>query len=48
MAVLAHHCPNVKVTVVDINPKQIAKWNSSVLPIFEPGLDDMVKGVRDK
>jgi UDPglucose 6-dehydrogenase len=48
MAVIAHNCPDVKVIVCDINPKQIEKWNSDKLPIFEPGLDEMVKGVRGK
>jgi hypothetical protein len=28
MAVIAKHCPNIKVTVVDINAEQIRKWNS--------------------
>jgi len=46
MAVLAANCPNVKVIVCDINPKQIAKWNSDNLPIYEPGLDDVVKKTR--
>lgn len=42
MAVIAAKCPNVKVTVCDINPKQIAAWNSSNLPIYEPGLQELV------
>ena len=37
-----------KVTVVDLSVKQIAAWNSDVLPIYEPGLDDVVKSVRGK
>lgn len=48
MAVIAKNCPNIKVIVVDINPKQIQKWNSDTLPIYEPGLDDYVTAVRDK
>lgn len=48
MAVIAKNCPNIKVIVCDINPKQIQKWNSKTLPIFEPGLDDYVTAVRDK
>jgi len=48
MAVIAKNCPNIKVTVVDINPVQISKWNSDHLPIYEPGLDEMVKEVRGK
>ncbi|MBW1682961.1 MAG: nucleotide sugar dehydrogenase, partial [Deltaproteobacteria bacterium] len=39
MAVIAAKCPQYKVTVVDINPRRIAAWNSDILPIYEPGLD---------
>jgi len=48
MAVIAYKCPNIKVTVVDLSEKQIAAWNSDNLPIYEPGLDDVVKAVRGK
>ena len=48
MAVIAAKCPRVKVTVVDLSVKQIAAWNSDVLPIYEPGLDELVKSVRGK
>eukprot|EP00808_Paulinella_micropora_P012701 g31444.t1 len=48
MCVLAQHCPKIKVICADINQEQIAKWNSDNLPIFEPGLDEIVKQVRDK
>jgi len=48
MAVIAYKCPNIKVTVVDLSEKQIAAWNSDNLPIYEPGLDDVVKSVRGK
>ena len=34
-SVIAYKCPEVKVTVVDINPQRIAEWNSDELPIFE-------------
>ena len=46
MAMIAYKCPQYKVTVVDINPVRIAEWNSELLPIFEPGLDEMVKNIR--
>ncbi|SPD72112.1 UDP-glucose 6-dehydrogenase [uncultured Desulfobacterium sp.] len=46
MAMIAHKCPQYKVTVVDINPKRIAQWNSGELPIYEPGLDEIVKATR--
>ena len=48
MAVIAYKCPNIKVTVVDLSEKQIAAWNSDNLPIYEPGLDEVVKSVRGK
>ncbi|MFX0199868.1 MAG: nucleotide sugar dehydrogenase [Candidatus Hodarchaeota archaeon] len=48
MAVIAQKCSHYKVTVVDINPTRIAEWNSSDLPIYEPGLDEVVKETRGK
>ncbi|WOO42905.1 UDP-glucose 6-dehydrogenase [Rubellicoccus peritrichatus] len=48
MAMIAHKCDDIQVTVVDINEKRIAAWNSDELPIFEPGLDDVVKHARGK
>ena len=46
MAMIAHKCKDHTVTVVDINQSRIDAWNSDKLPIFEPGLDDIVKGAR--
>ena len=46
MAMIAHKCPQYKVTVVDINPDRIASWNSENLPIYEPGLDEVVTSAR--
>jgi UDPglucose 6-dehydrogenase len=46
MAMIAFKCPHYKVTVVDINPDRIAEWNSDTLPIYEPGLDEIVKARR--
>lgn len=43
MAVIAAKCPEVKVTVADINAARIAAWQSDNLPIYEPGLDEVVK-----
>ena len=34
--------PLFQVVVVDISKPRIAAWNSDVLPIYEPGLDDVV------
>ncbi len=48
MAVIAKHCPQHRVVVVDINPERIAAWQSDHLPIYEPGLDQVVQCVRDK
>eukprot|EP00618_Florenciella_parvula_P011712 CAMPEP_0119471188 /NCGR_PEP_ID=MMETSP1344-20130328/3754_1 /TAXON_ID=236787 /ORGANISM="Florenciella parvula, Strain CCMP2471" /LENGTH=89 /DNA_ID=CAMNT_0007503933 /DNA_START=61 /DNA_END=327 /DNA_ORIENTATION=+ len=48
MAVIAANCPDIKVTVVDISEKQIGAWNSDNLPIFEPGLLEVVQSVRGK
>jgi UDPglucose 6-dehydrogenase len=48
MAMIAVKCPQYKVTVVDINEKRINEWNSNSLPIFEPGLDELVKITRGR
>jgi len=48
MAVIALKCPKVVVTVVDISSQRINGWNSDHLPIYEPGLDDVVKQCRGK
>lgn len=48
MCTIARNCPDIKVIVADISAKQIAKWNSNNLPIFEPGLDECVHEVRGK
>ncbi|MCC5789212.1 MAG: UDP-glucose 6-dehydrogenase [Opitutales bacterium] len=48
MAMIAHKVPSTKVTVVDINADRIAAWKSDKLPIFEPGLQQVVEGCRDK
>ena len=48
MAMIAARCPQYKVTVVDINAARIAAWNSDNLPIYEPGLLDVVKEARGR
>jgi len=40
--------PHLKVTVVDCNANRIGAWNSETLPIFEPGLSDLISSVRGK
>jgi UDPglucose 6-dehydrogenase len=46
MAMIAHKCKGHTVTVVDINQARIDAWNSDELPVFEPGLDEIVKASR--
>ena len=48
MAMIALKAPNIQVTVVDMNATRIAAWNSDTLPIYEPGLDEVVKQRRGK
>jgi hypothetical protein len=48
MAVIAKNCPQHRVVVVDINAERIAAWQSDQLPIYEPGLDEIVRDTRDK
>lgn len=48
MAVIAAHCPQYKVTVVDIDHARIAAWHSDRLPIYEPGLDEVVARARGR
>lgn len=48
MAMIAHKCADHTVTVVDINQARIDALNSEELPIYEPGLDGVVKAARGK
>jgi len=50
MAVIALKCPNIKVTVVDLNEKRIAAWNGPLenLPIYETGLAEVVDKTRGR
>jgi len=48
MAVIAKHCPKHRIVVVDIDEQKIAAWKSDQLPIYEPGLKDMVVSTRGK
>ncbi len=43
MAMIAKKCSNINVTVVDINEERINAWQSDNLPIYEPGLYDVVQ-----
>ena len=51
MAVIADKCPNLNVTVLDINQERINQWNNpdlDKLPVYEPGLKDVINRVRGK
>jgi UDPglucose 6-dehydrogenase len=48
MAVIAMKCPQYKVTVVDISEARIKAWQTDDLPIYEPGLLDVVKAARGR
>jgi UDPglucose 6-dehydrogenase len=51
MSVIASQCPEIQVTVVDINADRIAEWNDTnldKLPIYEPGLKEIVAKARGK
>merc|ERR1719507_1119359 len=47
-ATIALKCPHVKVTIVDLNEARINAWNSDNLPIYEPGLAEVVKECRGR
>ncbi|KAJ4385456.1 hypothetical protein N0V93_009884 [Gnomoniopsis smithogilvyi] len=46
-AVIAFNNPHLRVTVVDLNETRIRRWNSRHPPIYEPGLEDIVRVARD-
>ena len=51
MAVIADKCPHIQVNVVDLNEDRIQKWNHKnpdQLPVFEPGLSEIVFKCRGK
>lgn len=51
MAVIAHKCPDIKVTIVDLNAQRIADWNDENLdnlPVYEPGLPEIVQSARGR
>ena len=51
MAIIAQKCPEIKVTVVDLNENRIAAWNDpdvTKIPIYEPGLSDIVAESRGR
>jgi len=50
MAVIALKCPQINVTVIDANQDKIKAWNGPLdkLPVYEPGLTDVVKEARGR
>ena len=51
MAVIAHKCPHLNVNVIDISEERIKSWNNKntdEIPIYEPGLSELIKKCRGK
>lgn len=48
MAKIAQKCPDIRVSVVDLNAARIAAWQSDELPVYEPGLLEVVKEARGR
>ena len=51
MAVIAYHCPEIDIHIVDSNKERIDLWNSDNLdniPVKEPGLSEIISKVRGK
>jgi UDPglucose 6-dehydrogenase len=55
--IIALNCPDITVSIVDINPARIAAWNCDPdpatgelldLPVYEPGLAAIVKKCRGR
>ena len=46
MAMIARQCPDIMVSVVDLNRERIDAWNSDDLPVYEPGLGDRERSPR--
>lgn len=48
MAMIAKQCPDIAVHVVDLNQARIDAWNSDELPVYEPGLHEVVVEARGR
>ena len=50
MAIISEKCPDIKITLVDLNKKRIAAWNSHdfKLQVYEPNLKSIIMKNRDK
>ena len=50
MAVLSKYCPEIDITLVDINEEKIKAWNSpssDQFPVFEEGLAEIVLNTKE-
>jgi UDPglucose 6-dehydrogenase len=48
MAMIAAKCPDIQVRVCDMNQQRIDAWNSDHLPVYEPGLNEVVASARGR
>ncbi|MCF7790557.1 MAG: nucleotide sugar dehydrogenase [Victivallales bacterium] len=48
MAVIADKCHDYKIIIADINEEKINSWQTDELPIYEPGLLEVVKRARGR
>jgi UDPglucose 6-dehydrogenase len=48
MAKIAQKCADIEVVVVDVNAERIGAWQSDELPVYEPGLLEVVKEARGR
>ena len=46
MTIIAQHCPDMRIVVVDVNQAKIDQWNSEDLPLYEPGLKEIILTCR--
>jgi len=44
---MAYHNPHLKITVVDRDEARIKQWKSKHLPLYEPGLYEILRPARD-
>lgn len=45
---IAYQCPDTLVTIVDVDQRRIDAWNSDSLPMYEPGLEDILASIRQR
>ena len=50
MAIISEKCPDIIITLVDLNESRIAAWNSHdfKLPVYEPNLKALIRKNRGK